>query len=196
MARPRQFDIEAALRVAMTLFWERGYDGVSLNELATAMGIVKPSLYAAFGDKQALFEAAVRLYDSTTGAPAMAALDSATTARTGVEQLLQINAYDYSAADRPAGCMIVLAGAAGGVRSPTKTCAFLAQCRRDGEEAIRRRLARGIAEGDLDAETDIVGTAAFYTTVLYGLSVRARDGAPHDALQAIVAQALRAWPAP
>jgi AcrR family transcriptional regulator len=189
--RPRSFDRDAALRRAMEVFWRHGYEGTSLNQLTTAMAINAPSLYAAFGSKEALFRDAVELYDATEGALANGALE-APTAREAVEAMLRGNVADYTDPSKPPGCMIVLAATIGtignqGVRD------FLAEQRRSGEEVLRRRLQRGVQEGDLPPGTDVKALAAFVTTLQQGLSIQARDGAPRATLEAIVDHALAAW---
>lgn len=193
MARPREFDVDEALRRAMTLFWARGYEGVSLAELAAVMGINKPSLYAAFGDKEALFRKAVELYDTTTGRLATQALEEASTAREAIERVLRLNASDYAATDRPAGCMIVLAATVGAVENELIR-EYLAQCRREGEAALRRRIALGVTEGELPESVEAENLARFYNSVLQGMSIQARDGATSAQLNLIADAAMAAWP--
>jgi AcrR family transcriptional regulator len=193
--RPRSFDRAAALRRAMEVFWERGYEGTSLSDLTEAMGINSPSLYAAFGSKEALFREAVALYDATEGSATGAALRDEPTARAAVEAVLRRNAAAFADPSTPRGCMIVLAAtncsiANDGVRD------FLADWRRNDQAAVEARLVRGVAAGDLPPGTDTGALAAFYTTVLHGLAIQARDGASHAALDAVVDQAMTAWPAP
>ncbi|KYF50023.1 TetR family transcriptional regulator [Sorangium cellulosum] len=190
--RPRSFDRAAALRRAMEVFWERGYEGTSLSDLTAAMGISSPSLYAAFGCKEALFREAVALYTEVEGAAASRAMGAQPTARGAVEAMLRSNAEAYVCPGKPSGCMIVLAATLGtpeseGVRS------YLAEVRRSAQGELQRRLERGVAEGDVPAGTDTAALAAFYTTVLNGLSLQARDGASREALQAIVDCAMAAW---
>ncbi|WP_164018601.1 TetR/AcrR family transcriptional regulator [Pyxidicoccus trucidator] len=192
--RPRHFDRDAALRQAMQVFWERGYEGASLSDLTEAMGIKAPSLYAAFGCKEALFREAVELYDSVEGGATNRALQEAPTARAAVEAMLRDNVKEYVSPSKPSGCMIVLAAVAGtaenqGVRE------FLAELRRGSTTAIQRRLDRGRAEGELPAGTDTSAMAGFYATVLQGLSIQARDGASLETMAAIVDCAMAAWDA-
>ncbi|MCT9000608.1 TetR/AcrR family transcriptional regulator [Chelativorans intermedius] len=190
--RPRTFDRQEALRRAMEVFWARGYEGASLGELAEAMGINRPSLYAAFGCKEALFREAVALYDATEGAPIQRALDEAPTARAAVEAMLRHNARAYARDDQPRGCMVVLASLLG---TPENEAVrqFLRENRALGEEVLRHRIERGIAEGDVPAGADARMLAAFYTTVTQGLSVQARDGTSVAAMEAIVDAAMAAW---
>jgi AcrR family transcriptional regulator len=103
--RPRGFDRQVALRRAMEVFWEHGYEGASLSELTAAMGVNAPSLYAAFGCKEALFREAVQLYEQQEGIM----VADAPTAREAVAGLLRAGALAYTEPGKPAGCMIVLA---------------------------------------------------------------------------------------
>ncbi|MFE9390553.1 TetR/AcrR family transcriptional regulator [Streptomyces sp. NPDC006784] len=190
--RPRAFDRDAALERAMHVFWERGYEAATMADLTAAMGIRPPSLYAAFGSKGGLFRAAVALYRRTEGALTRRALAEAPTAREGVRRALRGNACAYTADGKPPGCMIVLAATNctpenDGIR------ALLAEDRRAMEGRIRERMDRGVAEGDLPAGADTRALAAFYATVLFGLSVQARDGVPRQDLLGAVEAAMTAW---
>jgi AcrR family transcriptional regulator len=190
--RPRSFDREAVLRRAMEAFWRRGYEGTAVSDLTKAMGINAPSLYAAFGCKEALFREAVALYNATEGAVTDRALEAAPTARRAVEDMLRVNAAAYVNPRRPPGCMVTLAATIGTPES-AEVREFLAQCRQEAQDAIERRLARGVTEGDLPRGADITALAAFYYTVLQGLSIQARDGASRGTLAAIVDCAMAAW---
>ncbi|WP_216907160.1 TetR/AcrR family transcriptional regulator [Nocardia noduli] len=191
--RPRAFDRSVALRRAMEVFWEHGYEGTSMSDLTAAMGINSPSLYAAFGDKEALFRAAVELYGQTEGGHTERALREEPNARAGIEAMLRDNALAYTEENTPHGCMVVLAGSTYTTRSTTVRD-FLVECRRETTDDIRRRLDRGVVEGDLPSDTDTAALAFFYATVLYGLSIQARDGATLTELTASVDTAMRAWP--
>jgi AcrR family transcriptional regulator len=191
--RPREFDRGEALRSAMKLFWAQGYEGTTLSELQKAMGaITAPSFYAAFGSKEALFREAVELYKSVEGAPVLTALLEGTTARASIEGMLRASMEHVCGQDNPRGCMMVLAGincvpANKGIED------FLREQRAVREKVIRQRLRRGIAEGDLPASADINGLVAFYTSIVDGMAIRARDGASRKALGDIVKWAMAAW---
>ena len=190
--RPRTFDREQALRSAMEVFRARGYDGATLEELQAAMGgIAPPSFYAAFGSKDQLFREAVELYRTTTGERILHALDAAT-ARDAIGDLLRAAAAQFGDADEPRGCLIVL-GALNCTRANKDAHDHLRGLRQQGLEIIRGRIARGVADGDVPATAPVTEMASFYTTVLHGLAVRARDGASRQALMAAADAAMAAW---
>jgi AcrR family transcriptional regulator len=177
----------------MQLFWRRGYEGTSLADLTSAMRINKPSLYAAFGSKELLFREAIALYDATDGSATHRALNEPT-ARAVVESMLRGNAEFYAASGKPSGCMIVLAAALGSAESE-RAKEFVRGLRRESRRALQRRFDRAVEEGDLPKSADCAALAAFYTTVLNGLSVQARDGASRASLHSIVDSALASWDA-
>jgi AcrR family transcriptional regulator len=178
----------------MEVFWEHGYEGTSMTDLTGAMGINSPSLYAAFGGKEQLFRAAVGLYGETEGGLTDRALREEPTACAAIEAMLRDNAVAYSRGEGPRGCMIVLAGSTYTTRSESVRD-FLVECRAETVGQVRARLDRGIADGDLPATIDTAMIADFYTTVLYGLSIQARDGFGTAELNKIIDGAMAAWPA-
>lgn len=191
--RPREFDRDEALQRAMELFWAQGYEGTTLADLQKAMGgITAPSFYAAFGSKEELFREAVELYKKTQGSPIMMALSEGPTARSSVEAMLRAAAESICGQTNPRGCMMVL----GGINcSPANRGVedFLREQRAIREKVIRQRLRRGIADGDLPASTDVNGLVSFYTSIVDGMAIRARDGASRKALGDIVKCAMAAW---
>ncbi len=194
IGRPRAFDRDTALLAAMRTFWTQGYEGTSVQDLAAAMGVNKPSLYATFGCKEEIFREAVELYDRVEGKATSQSLKKAGTAREAVESMLRSNARAYVVEEGPRGCMIVLSSLLGAPENESVR-AFLADNRLQGEATLRERLAQGMAEGDLAVSADLDQLAAFYTTVLEGLSIQARDGASIEKLNVIIDAAMLAWPA-
>lgn len=193
--RPRTFDPDTALRQALTLFWERGYEGTSLSDLAQVMGIASASIYACFGSKADLFRQVMELYGATAGAPPRRALDEHPTARAAIHAMLRATADQVTRADAPHYCMLILAAPTGAVENHAVR-EFLAGIRRSQFAAIRERVARGVADGDLtvsDAGVDAI--ARYFTTVVQGLSVQARDGATREELEAVIACAMAGWDA-
>lgn len=190
--RPRRFDRTTALTRAMELFWERGYEGASISDLTAVMGMNAPSLYATFGSKESLFREAVHLYNENS--PTTRALNDAPTARAAVEALLRDNVAAYADPANPAGCMIVLSAMLG-VPENEAVRNHLAQYRRSDQLALQRRLEHSMAEGELPQGTDTATIAAFYITILQGLSIQAHDGASREQMEAIVDCAMAAWDA-
>jgi AcrR family transcriptional regulator len=191
--RPREFDRDAVLRRAMGLFWERGYEGTSLSDLARAMGIASASIYACFGDKESLFREAVMLYGTIAGEPPRRALRERETARAAIEAMLRATADSITGSGTPHGCMLILAAPTGAAEN-RRVRAFLAGLRREMLSAIRDRLARGVADGDVVASpSGLDAIARYYTTVVQGLSVQARDGASRTELHAVITCAMAGW---
>jgi AcrR family transcriptional regulator len=191
--RPRTFDPDTALRQALDLFWERGYEGTSLNDLAQAMGIASASIYACFGSKENLFRQVMALYATTSGEPPRRALREQPTARAAIHAMLRATADQITGPDTPHYCMLILAAPTGAVENH-EVQEFLADRRRDQHATVRDRLARGVTDGDLTAPpTGLDAIARYYTTVVQGLSVQARDGATRAELEAVIACAMAAW---
>ena len=190
--RPRTFDPDTALRKALDVFWERGYEGTSLNDLAQAMGIASASIYACFGSKEDLFRKVMALYGTTSGEPPRRALREQPTARAAIHAMLRATADEITRPDTPHYCMLILAAPTGAVENHTVR-EFLAGIRRDMFTENRDRLARGVADGDLTASADLDAIARYYTTVVQGLSIQARDGASRADLEAVITCAMAAW---
>lgn len=177
----------------MEVFWARGYEGATLEDLQAAMGgISPPSFYHAFESKEALFREAVDLYVKTVGGPTVRALNGGATAREAIEAMLRSAAESFCRPGKPHGCMLVL-GATNCAPSNKGPEDYLRTIRRRTPELIKQRLKRGIAEGELSPELDIVAIAAFYATIIHGLGVRAGDGASRTALIGAVDGAMAAW---
>lgn len=190
--RPRGFDRDAALERAMRLFWRKTYEGTSLAELTAAMGINAPSLYAAFGSKDALFRAAVAHYAEHHGTEIWRALREIPAIDAAIEEFLYATARSYSSPDDPPGCLIVL-GTQHGHGEGDPVHRELRERRRAGFDLIAERLARAVAEGELPAGFDVAGAAAFLLSVQTGMSVLARDGADRAALEAAARGGVFGW---
>ena len=190
--RPRSFDLDQALDCALQVFWRKGYEGASLSDLTGAMGVNRPSLYAAFGDKEALFRKALDRYTDGPAAYVREALNEPT-ARGVVEKLLHGAVDSLSNPRNPHGCLNVQGAlACGDAAEPIRR--ELALRRAAGEVAIRQRLKRAKAEGDLPPNANPADLARYIATVLQGMSVQAAGGANRAQLQRVIQTALRAWP--
>lgn len=176
----------------MRVFWRLGYEGASLDELTRAMRISRPSLYAAFGDKQALFRQALERYRL---GPARYVADAlaAPTARESAERLLR-GAVDLLSCPRnPRGCLLVHGVLAGGPACQHAR-RLLTDCRARGLDVLRRRFNRAREEGDLPKAANPADLARYLATVVQGLSVQAASGATRSDLLRVARIALRSWP--
>ncbi|WP_423835782.1 TetR/AcrR family transcriptional regulator [Streptomyces longhuiensis] len=192
--RPRTFDRDAALEAAIRLFWERGFEATSLGELTEAMGIRPGSLYAAFGDKKALFREAVEVYGrSPVGSFPARALAEEPTARGAVSRILREAAVVYADPAHPAGCLAISAATNVTVQDE-EIATFLRDVRNAGLAAIEERLRQAQEEGELPAAADVSALASYFAAIVQGLSQRARDGADAAELSQVAELALAAWP--
>ena len=190
--RPRGFDRTEALERATELFWANGYDGTSLSDLTAAMGINPPSLYAAFGSKEALFQEAVALYGRTERALVWKPFSDAPIAREAVESFLCASARAFSRPGKPRGCLVIL-GALHANQTNKTVCRQLQDYRGQNIAAIEARLRQAVEAGELPEGLDCRAVATFYITVQQGMSILARDGASRDALLAVAQGAMAAW---
>ncbi|MFO1242781.1 MAG: TetR/AcrR family transcriptional regulator [Rickettsiales bacterium] len=192
VGRPRTFDIDEALENALYVFWEKGYEGTSLPDLTEAMGINRPSLYAAFGNKEELFRKALDRYaEKITGF--MQEKLSAPTAYEGVESLLRTMADGHCSKSQPRGCLLVQGALSCGEEAePIKH--ELAARRAEIEQTLSKRFARARLEGDLPQAINSEDLARYFATLMHGMAVQAASGATPQTMHGIVDVALRAWP--
>jgi AcrR family transcriptional regulator len=190
--RPRAFDEDSVLEKAMNVFWQKGYDAASLTDLTEAMGINSPSLYAAFGNKEALFLRVLERYAEGPAAYVLRCL-AAPTAREVAEQRL------YGAVDamcdctHPPGCLAVQAAA----RSADPTTPLgkkLASFCDGAHQAFVNRFQRAQAEGDLPADADPSALARYLSVLAQGISIQAAGGASRAELRRVAEIALQKWP--
>jgi AcrR family transcriptional regulator len=193
IGRPRAFDRDAALEAAMLVFWRKGFSAASMNDLCEAMGIRSPSLYAAFGNKEALWLEAFDHYVRTIGPPIWDKLEEGVTARAGVENLLLAGAESLpQSVSTPAGCMALLGGV--GDEWPAPIADVVRTVRLGMLCHLRLRLEAAVAEGELPPPTDIERLSRFYLGVFQGMAVQARDGAAVVELKGVAGAAMAAWP--
>lgn len=190
--RPRGFDTDLALDAAVDVFWRRGYDGASLTELTAAMGINKPSLYAAFGDKAQLFQTALRRYVDRNMGYVTAAL-ALPTAYEVAAAFLVGNTVAVTRPGLPAGCLSVQAAVA---TEGSSQLALLSENRAAIQSLFADRFRRAIDEGDLAVNEDPDELATFLITISSGFAIRAADGTSRESLLALVRRAMAAFPAP
>ncbi len=190
--RPRGFDRAQVLDLALTEFWRNGYEATSIARLTQAMGITAPSLYTAFGDKRTLFSAAVERYAETYGGYGARAL-AEPTARAAVERLLYEAAAEYTEPGHPPGCLVIN-GAVNTTPADADVKAELRGFREATKRALAGKIEADVRAGLLPEETDAPALAAFYASVVQGMSTQACDGAGRADLERVAALAMRAWP--
>lgn len=191
--RPREFDRDAALEVAMRLFWSRGYEATSISDLTKAMRITPPALYGAFGDKKRLFLEAVERYERGPGCFAEKALAEEPTAELAMQRLLLGAVDSFTQRGNPQGCLVVLGATNCGPESLDISDA-LAERRRMATAAVRSRISAGKKAGELSDDANVDALTGMVTATLFGLAVKARDGVPRSHLQRIVQYLVAMWP--
>lgn len=190
--RPREFCVDHALAQALRVFWTKGYEGASLTDLTEAMGITRPSLYAAFGNKESLFRKALDLYEREKMAYIGQAL-AQPTARGVAETMLRGALENVAGEGEPHGCMRVIASVA---------CGPAAQSLHDeivqrtdvAKRAIVERFERAKIEGDLPADIDSLGLTGVLVAWLQGISIQSNQGIGRDDLERLIDTALSLWP--
>lgn len=195
LGRPRAFDREAALAQATRLFWSKGYEATSIAELTAAMGIGSPSLYAAFGSKEALYAEALRHYGKACEALVWDGFRAAGTAREAVRAFLLDSAAALTGcrADNPLGCMVTLSSV--GSEGHSELGELVRSARAVTLDRLEERLGRAVAEGELLASADVRALSRFLQTVQSGMSILARDGASGTELEAVAEIAMLRWDA-
>ena len=189
--RPREFNAEKALDRALQVFWKKGFEGASLPDLTKAMGINRPSLYAAFGNKEELFRKALDRYAERSMAHMREALNEPTV-RAVVERFLK-GAAEMQTDPKHPGCLAVHGALVCGETSePIRQELIL---RRDASElALRKRFEQAKSKGDLPPDADPADLARYIATIVQGMAVRAAGGASQAELKKVIDLAMRAWP--
>jgi len=191
LGRPREFSCDKALDQALQVFWRKGYEGASMADLTAAMGITKPSLYAAFGNKEELFRKALDRYVDGPGGYFQQALTKPT-AREVVYTLLYEGADALTNPDTP-GCLAVQGALCCGEAAQTIKQELMAR-RAAGEADLRQRFERAVSEGDLPADADAADLARYISAVMQGMAVQAAGGVGRDQLRKIADLTMRNWP--
>ena len=192
MGRPREFSEAAALDSAMRVFWEKGYEGSSLDDLTSAMGINRSSLYASFGDKEELFKRVIARYAEGPMTFIHQALQQPT-ARAVVENFLHHGVEFLGDPTHPRGCLTLQGGLACGSGAEGVKRAMI-DLRKQGLKQLEQRMRRAQKEGDLRGDVDAKDLARYVSVVMNGLSVQAVNGATRAEMNRTVKMALRSMP--
>lgn len=188
MARTRDFDPEVALEGAMELFRRSGYDGTSMQDLVDGLGLSRSSLYDTFGDKQALYLAALDRYRTRGSRQLRQALETGS-ARAAIAGVFRSILDEVEADSGRCGCFIANATAERAGADPQTACRA-AESLGEMESALRLAVERGQAAGEIDATRDAAALARFLATTIYGLRVRAKADPSRQALEQVVQTAL------
>jgi AcrR family transcriptional regulator len=190
--RPREFDVDDALVAALRVFWSKGYEGASMTDLTEAMGITRPSLYAAFGNKEQLFRKALDLYEREKLCYVGQAME-APTAKGVAERMLVGSMINQTSGEDPKGCLGVISSVACGAEADCIRQEVLERSK-IAHEALIDRMRRAVDEGDFDAPVDPEIIANYLKAILQGMSVQAGAGATREDLQRLVDMTLAVWP--
>jgi len=187
--RPISFDKDAALEAAMLLFWERGFEGTSMADLTQAMGLNPSSIYAAFGDKHALFQLAVKRYMEMRAQYSGKALEEPTLEKV-VRALFDNTVAFLTAPGHPPTCM-TLSGAVGCSVDAMPARDLMAAIRKQNEAAMRERFIKARKSGELPKDVDVDDYTRYLSTIIAGLSIQAANGSTKAKLNRIAQMALR-----
>jgi AcrR family transcriptional regulator len=187
--RPIGFDKDAALEAAMLLFWQRGYEGTSMADLTQAMGLNPSSIYAAFGDKHALFQLAVKRYMEMRAQYADKALEEPTLEKV-VRALFDNTIAFLTMPGHPARCM-TLSGAVGCSVDATPARDIMTEIRKQNEAVMRKRFIKARKSGELRKDINVDDYTRYLSTILAGLSIQAANGSTKAELKRTAQMALR-----
>jgi AcrR family transcriptional regulator len=177
--RPRSFDETGALEKATQVFWSKGYDGVTIDDLVAGMGVRRPSLYAVFGDKRAIFLRALRAYAERKGALAAKALLSPRTLRDSIASFLRFNVESATEKGSARGCLLICVAP---LVNDAEVQRFLQNAVTGGAALLERRLRDGISAGEIPSDFPIAARATQVTDLARGLTMRAQIGIPRKTL--------------
>jgi len=186
--RPPAYDPETALTRAMEAFWDAGYAATSLDDIAAATGMNRPSLYGAFGDKHALYLRTLEHYRA--GGQVRAALEREDTLRQAFGRVfgLAIDLY-LSGKHGARGCFLIGTAATEAVKSPAVRAALAAQLN-EIDALFEARIRRARGRGEIAAEADPRALAKIASAVLHSLALRSRAGDPRASLEALAAAGI------
>ena len=190
--RPRTFDENQALESALKVFWQKGFEGASLKDLTKAMGINRPSMYAAFGNKEQLFRKALDRYVQARACYIRDAL-AEPTARGAAKRMLDGAVTLLSDKKHPRGCMIVSGALACGDDAEPVRRELVAR-RKLSESLLRTRFEQALRDKDLPDDCDPADLARYLVTVVHGMSIQAASGTDKTQLRRVAELAMRTFP--
>ncbi|MDW5377222.1 TetR/AcrR family transcriptional regulator [Halomonas sp. HP20-15] len=192
MGRRREFDVDQALDAALCVFWRKGYEGASYNDLTQATGVERPALYSAFGNKEALFHQALERYYEQQLSFFSAALAQPTSREVAAHILSGVAELNTRHPEH-SGCFLINGALAGSDESESVRQTLI-EFRAKGEAQLRERFERAKEEEDLPQTANCSALAAYVMAVTHGMAVQAKAGFSRETLEAVAAQALATWP--
>jgi len=190
--RPREFDRDKAIEIAMNAFWEKGFESTSLADLRQILNLSSASFYAAFGSKKNLYEECLKRYTETCGQVTSYLDDLSLSPREAMLNMLSRTVFVQTSPESPAGCMVVLSGL--NCCDENKEIEHLtSDVRKRTRDAIQRCVIRGVACGELAKETNVDGYSLMLDCFVKGISLQAKDGISKEMLMAAVGQIMQSW---
>jgi AcrR family transcriptional regulator len=189
MGRIRQFDERQALMAAMLVFWEKGYEGTSIQDLEDAMGMKRTSIYNAFGNKHQIFQRVMACYKESVMAELFTAMDSAPDVREGIRRLLNAALDIHFDEDNPGGCLVVLSVLESD-QLDDQSRAQMQQTIHELKTALQTRLTRAKKAGELPADLDSAATATTIATTMTGMMVMGKANFSQAALKKTIDQVV------
>ena len=189
MARTKQFDERQALVSAMLVFWEKGYEGTSIQDLEHATGLNRTSIYNAFGNKRAVFDSVMSCYKESVMAALFAELDAAANIKEGIRRMLNGALEIHFDEDNPGGCLVVLSILESG-QHDEKSKASMQQTLHDLKSALQARLSKAKKSGELSRDLDAGSTATTIATTMVGMMVMGKANFSRTALRKTVNQVV------
>jgi TetR/AcrR family transcriptional repressor of nem operon len=189
MARTRQFDERQALVSAMLVFWEKGYEATSIQDLEQAMGLNRTSIYNAFGNKRAIFNLVMTCYKESVMSSLLAELDSTPNVREGVRRMLNAALNIHFDEDNPGGCLVVLS-VLESEQHDAESRAAMQQTFQDLKSALQDRLSRAKKAGELSKDLNVGSTATTISTTMAGMMVMGKANFSKAALKKTINQVV------
>ena len=177
--RPRSFDETGALEKATQVFWSKGYDGVTIDDLVEGMGVGRPSLYAVFGDKRAIFLRALKAYAESKGAAAAKALLSPRSLHDSIAGFLRYTVESATEKGSARGCLLICVAP---LVNDAEVQRFLQNAATGGAALLGRRFQDGICAGEIPSDFPVAARATQVTDLARGLTMRAQIGTPRKTL--------------
>jgi AcrR family transcriptional regulator len=177
--RPRSFDELGALEKASQVFWSKGYDGVTIDDLVEGMGVGRPSLYAIFGDKRAIFLRVLKAYAERKGTLAAKALLSPPTLRESITGFLRYAVESATEKGSAWGCLMICVAP---LVNDAEVQRFLQNAATGGAALLARRFQDGISVGEIPPDFPVAARAIQVTDLARGLTMRAQIGTPRKTL--------------